>query len=388
MKDSLSSANRAANRGPLPGGAIASRRHRLAWLSVIEWLGVALLAALTTAVLALFHFQGNTTDTGNWGHSALAWLVRRWKDSGLSIGGGDYSHGGLVPVISAGLLWVKRDEIAAVAKRVWWPGVVLVAGCLLLHYVGAMMQQTRLSLFALIGLAWSVPVFLWGIRLGWLLLFPCAFLFFAVPFDFLDSVSFRLQGIMTGASRFLLHGLGIEVRQIGHMLFPPMGNAYAFNVDVPCSGIRSLQALTALTAIYAHLTQPTLLRKWMLFLSAFPLAVVGNMVRVVAIVVVAEGISPDLASGAFHDLSPFIVFAVAITLMVLFGNLLNRFGGEQRAVGATTGDGAREWGTVAERTEKKREGLAPFPVSTEMTSQPPPATQEDSWRDDGWGKPQ
>ena len=299
-----------------------SRRFRLARLSESELLFLALLALAVGAVFAVFHFQGNTADVERWSASALVWLLHRWRDSGLSLGGGDYSHGMVIPVVSAGLVWFRRRALLDAPKRVSWLGLAAVVGSLLLHYIGYKTQQTRLSLFGLIGLCWGVPTYLYGWRVGRLLLFPCAYLLFAVPFNFLEGLSAWLQGVMTACSRVVLHGIGIEVIREGNTLWAPDRVSYGFNVEVRCSGIRSLQALTALTAIYGYLTLPGWWRKWLLFLAAFPLAVIGNMARVVSVVLIAEAFDPRFAGAEYHDWSGFILFAVAIALMVLLGNLL------------------------------------------------------------------
>jgi len=281
-------------------GQIVSSRHRLARLQANDWLAVVGLSVIVAALFAMFHHWGNTTDVRLWGRSAFGWLITRWGDSGPSLGGGDYSHGVLIPIITIGLIWFRRHELGKVAKSISYLGLAAVVAALLLHYVGAKGQQTRLTLFAMIGLIWAIPTYLFGLRVGLLLLFPCAYLIFAVPFDFLGELATFLQGIMTSSSAALLNALGLPVTQVGNQLF---GDGYSFNVDVPCSGIRSLQALTALTAIYAYLTQSGLVRKWLLFLSAFPLAVIGNMARVISVVLVAEGFDAEFASGTYHDMS-------------------------------------------------------------------------------------
>ena len=81
--------------------------------------------------------------------------------------------------------------------------------------------------------------------------------------------------------------------------------------------------MTALTAVYAYLTQPTLVRKWLLFLCSIPLAIVGNMARIITIALVAQAFGQELAVGIYHDYSGYVVFAVAITLMVAVGALLS-----------------------------------------------------------------
>jgi exosortase len=100
----------------------------------------------------------------------------------------------------------------------------------------------------------------------------------------------------------------------------------SFSIDVaePCSGLRSLFAMMALTAGYAYFTQPTWIRRGILFALAVPLAVFGNVVRIFSIVAIASSCSPTFATGFYHDYSGYVVFLVAIFLMVACGGLVTR----------------------------------------------------------------
>jgi exosortase len=91
----------------------------------------------------------------------------------------------------------------------------------------------------------------------------------------------------------------------------------------PCSGLRSIMALTALTAVYAYLTQRTLLKKWLLFMASIPLAIIGNIARVTTIALMAEAFGQEVATGLYHDYSGFIFFPVSLGLMILLGSFLN-----------------------------------------------------------------
>jgi len=98
-----------------------------------------------------------------------------------------------------------------------------------------------------------------------------------------------------------------------------------WGVDVanPCSGLRSLLAMTALTSAYAFATQRTLWKKLALFAASIPLAIAGNIVRIVVIGLIAESFGEKVAVGLIHEYSGYVVFIVAIALMVSFGSLLN-----------------------------------------------------------------
>jgi exosortase len=185
------------------------------------------------------------------------------------------------------------------------------------------MQQTRISLFALILLTWGVPFFLYGWPVAKLLIFPCSYLIFCIPLNFLDAIAFPLRLLATKASVAMLNGLGIAAERSGSAIYSSAGGGFQFDVADPCSGLRSLLAMTALTAVYAYLTQKTLIKKWILFLASVPLAIAGNIARITTVGLVAEAFGQKAALGLYHDYSGYVVFSVAIILMVAFGVALN-----------------------------------------------------------------
>lgn len=301
---------------------VYSERWRLAKLRPDDWMRAGLLAVMAILTFVLFHLQGNTTDVRAFGHSALAWMVNRWMDSHLSAG--DYSHGWMIPLVSIGILWWKRHEILAAPKEVSRIGLTIVVLALLTHWLGAKAQQTRLSLFGLVMLLWGVPFYFYGWKVARLLIFPCSYLIFCIPLNFLDSLTFPLRLFATVISTAMLNGLGIPAERSGSAIYSLAAGGFSFDVADPCSGIRSLMAMTALTAVYAYLTQRTLARQWILFMASIPLAIIGNIARIVTVALVAEAFGEKLAMGLYHDYSGYVVFGVAIMCMVGVGGLLTR----------------------------------------------------------------
>ncbi len=299
-------------------------RWPLAKLDRSEWLGVTMTALVGAGLFALFHFLGNTVYEAG-GRSALLWMVARWKDP-ISFGGADYSHGFLIPLVSLWALWTKRQELMSAPKR-WTPAALwLIAGALLLHWVGAKLQQTRMSLMALIVLLWAIPYYFYGWAFARHLLFPVGYLIFCIPMNFLDVIAFPLRLFATAWSVRILRAVGVDVIQTGTAIraMTPFG-AERWGVDVanPCSGLRSLLALTALTAVYAYATQRRWWKQWLLFAMSIPLAIAGNVARIVSIGLIAEAFGERVAVGLIHEYSGYVVFFVAIVLMVGFGALLN-----------------------------------------------------------------
>jgi len=283
---------------------------------------IGLTSVIVGMLFVLFHIQGNTSDIRLFGRSAILWMVNRWMDA-LSFGGQDYSHGFFIPLVPIGVLWWKRKELASVPRYVSKAGLAVVVIALLIHWLGAKSQQPRASLFGLLVLFWGIPFYFYGWPMAKLLVFPCAYLIFCIPLNFLDSLTFPLRIFSTVISTALLNGLGIAAERSGSAIYSTAAGGFNFDVADPCSGIRSLLAMTALTAAYAYATQKTVLKKWILFICSIPLAIIGNIARITTVALIAEAFGQKVATGLYHDYSSYIFFPVAIGLMVGVGSLLN-----------------------------------------------------------------
>lgn len=305
------------------GGLFWSERWRLAALRRPDLLRIGLISLMVGLGFVMFHLQGNTSDVAAFGRSVILWMYTRWQDTSATFGAADYSHGFLIPLVSLYTVWRQRRELMSAPRAVNRLGLVLLALSLLVHWLGAKSQQERLSLVALLGILWSVPFYLCGWPVAKRLIFPVAFLIFCIPLNFLDELTFPLRMLMARSATVLINGLGIEAQRQGSEIYLLSCGGMPLDVAAPCSGLRSLMAMTALTAVYAHLTVQGVVRKWILFLCSIPLAIVGNIARITTLAVVAEAFGPDVALGQFHDWSGYVVFAVAISLMVALGGLLN-----------------------------------------------------------------
>lgn len=297
-----------------------SERWRLAALSKSDLIQIGLISLLISLLFMMFHMLGNTVENVH-SRSAFQWMFARWRDA-ISFGA-DYSHGYFIPFVSLAVVWYRRKEIFSVTARTDWRGLAVVIFALVLHWVGAKMQQTRFSLFSLILLIWGIPFYLAGWQLAKRLIFPCFYLIFCIPMNFLDFISFPLRMFATVLSTGMLNSLGIGAVRSGTAIYSNVAGGFEFDVADPCSGLRSLLAMTALTAVYAYFTQKTLLKQWVLFLAAIPLALVGNIARIVTIALVAEAFGTRLALGLYHDYSTYILFTASVSLMVLIGVVLN-----------------------------------------------------------------
>lgn len=299
------------------GNLIWSDRWRLAALSNKELLNIIYTSLLIGFLFVLFHLFGNTVDNVN-SKSAFVWMVARWNDTQSF--GADYSHGYIIPFVSIAVLWHRKEDLRAAPKQLCQFGLLVIVMALLLHWLGAKMQQTRISLISLILIIWGLPFYFYGWKFAKLLIFPCSYLIFCVPLNFLDALSGPLQQIATTLAYNILNGLGIECQRVGTQLISPY---FQLNVEAPCSGLRSLLAMTALTAVYAYYTQKGFIKKWLLFLTSIPIAVAGNIGRIISIALVSMTAGQQFGAGLHHDWSGYVLFSLAIALMIAFGRILN-----------------------------------------------------------------
>lgn len=234
----------------------------------------------------------------------------------------DLSYGWYVPVFSLYVLWRERQELKASLGAPSAFGLLLVLPFFFFGFLGTRGSQLRLEILGFVGLLIALPWAFFGRATMKRVLFPALLLLFCMPLhSYLDLVTIHLRTFAVATAYETLRALGVNVMRVGTSI---VGNDGAFAIDVadPCSGLRSLFALMALTAGYAYFTQPTWLRRGVLFACSIPLAVLGNVVRIFTIVLIAATCSSEFAAGYYHDYSGYVVFLVAILMMVIVGGLI------------------------------------------------------------------
>ena len=88
--------------------------------------------------------------------------------------------------------------------------------------------------------------------------------------------------------------------------------------------MRSLMSLLALSVAFAFFSQVTNLKRTLLVLSAIPIAIVTNMLRVIVTGFLAQYYGTAAAEGFFHEFAGMAVFAMAMLLLVAFGAVIRK----------------------------------------------------------------
>lgn len=244
--------------------------------------------------------------------SVFQWLVSAWN------GENDYEHGILFPFLITGLIIYRwRDLRAAVDKGNSWGLMVILVGALL-YAAAYRTYQPRISAGALPFLLWGSALFLWGGRVAKILLFPLFFFWLAVPLPSFQQATTSLQLLATSLAYHGAHIFGVETIVNGTTVIPVKGDWEPLDIAKGCSGIRSLMALLMISAAWAYVAKLAFWKKIILFLAAFPLAILGNALRVISIFVIAEYGNAEWASGTWHDWSGLLLF-YPFSLLLLLG---------------------------------------------------------------------
>ena len=227
----------------------------------------------------------------------------------------DDSHGILVPVITVYLIWQRRESLAKASTGSWgWGGIILLAS-LALHvagYAGSVSVVSRLMIVTgLIGLV----LFNFGKRFFALIAFPLCYLIFIVPVpvSIYSLLAFPLQLFASQISAFLIAGSGIPVLREGNMLYFAQTQ---LEVAEACSGLRSMTSFIMLSCLFGYMMKAGWGRRITIFLSAIPLALLANIVRVTGTGILAHFIGGKAAQGFLHEFSGMVVFAFGFLLLL------------------------------------------------------------------------
>ncbi len=263
------------------------RRSELPWLQ-IAWFGAMMLVCY---------------------YPVLRKLVWQWDNDA------DMSHGFFVPLIAGFIVWQRREEIMAIKPKPNWWGLAVIAYGAIQLWLGALAVELFLTrtaiVITIIGAVWLLG----GNLILRKLAFPLFLCFFMIPIPSVvyNSITFPLQLLASRLAEHALELFAVPVLREGNVLVLPNQD---LSVVEACSGIRSLLSLTFLSLVYGYFFER---RNWVrvaLFFATVPIAIVANGSRVTLTGILTQ-VKPELAEGVFHTASGWVIFMVALVILVL-----------------------------------------------------------------------
>ena len=246
----------------------------------------------------------------------MSMLVRFWRRP-------DYSHGYLVPFFSVFLLWVRRDMLATVQWHGTWWGAVLIGLSALLYVASGVLGIALISAFSLIPALVGMVLLLGGwplLQWSWPAL---AFLVFMIPLPtFAESMAtVPLRRVGTLASTYALQTMGLPAVAEGNVI---MLSDYPIGVAEACSGLRMLMTSVALAFGFAFVMQRPLWERLVIVISAVPIALITNVIRITLTGLCYEYSGQELADTVFHTLAGWLMMPMAIGMLWLEMVILSR----------------------------------------------------------------
>ena len=269
------------------------------------------------------------------------WIWMVWACAGEWSNNQDYNYGWFVAPLAL-YFWWKRGERpqAGVTSDEWqvtggrlggeetkrpkdqetgrWFAWLVVQVSLLLIFPLEVVRQTPIHWRPVL---WTIGLIAFGntLAVAWLaggraalrrVAFPAAFMLLAIPWPtFLESaISFPLMQLVTQWSVGILHLLGYPATAAGTTITLPNCTV---GVEEACSGLRSLQTALMVGAAAGELARLKTGARLALILVAFVMALAGNQVRVLMLVM--AGINGgNSAVSQVHDTAGYVVLAILL----------------------------------------------------------------------------
>lgn len=242
----------------------------------------------------------------------VAWLFDRW-----TISVWQHAHGLLIPPVVGYFVYQELRPLARAPRSSSAWGFAFFVPALVVHALDAGMHTQLLSAAALLLSLPGLSLLLLGPARTRAIAFPLAFLLFAlpIPLAFTEQIHWQLRQVVTAATAAAIPWFGIPVFVEGTTLHMPDG---VVQIADACSGFSTLYAALAVACLTAYST-PDIRRRLLVLVSAAPLAIGANLLRVIALVLLVAWKGTEILDTMIHPLSGMATFALALPIIFWLG---------------------------------------------------------------------
>jgi exosortase len=239
-----------------------------------------------------------------------------------------------VPPLVGWLVWLRREELSKLSLQGTWRGLIPLGLGLFCYWVGYKADTGYPGFLAVQGVLAGFILLVAGMAWMRILFFAWLFMLFCWPMQPLeDSVASPLRPYTASMAASVLNAMGVPTVSEGSALQSApdaasgaqIGDKFSLDVDAKCSGINSLFALMMISALLGYVALKRPRSRLILFICSVPLAVAGNIVRLLLLVAGTLKIGSELAVGRhigehqemsfYHTAAGFAVFGIALAGM-------------------------------------------------------------------------
>ncbi len=231
-----------------------------------------------------------------------------------------YSHGFLVPVVSAYIAWQNKKTLIEIARPRDTHTISLFATGIILYMISIFLDFRFMMYFSFLVSLAGFTLYLWGPEVLREVRFPIAYMLLMIPLPFsvTSAIAFPLQLMSSKYSALILDLFRISALQDGVNLFIP---GFSFIIEKGCSGLNSTVSLFTLSVLFAYMVEAPIRRKAFIVFSSVPIALTANISRIVAVILVAHFFGKEAAESFFHTFSSVFLFAISLLLLILTAGL-------------------------------------------------------------------
>lgn len=238
-----------------------------------------------------------------------------------------YSHGYIIPFFAAYLFWIRKRPLRETAPLDRWIGVGIVAASLGLRVFAAYYDYNNFERLSFIGAMLGVCLVAGGrsmFRWAWL---PIAFLAFMFPLPSVleNTLLMKLQTYASIFSTWTLQILGVSAARQGNTINVDTLDE-ALEVAEACSGLRMLTIFGAMSVALVMIIDRPWWDKLIILLSAIPIALASNVIRIVAtaLLYMAFGQDTPWLNKIIHDWAGFAMMPIGLGLLWIELAILSR----------------------------------------------------------------
>ncbi|MGW8389867.1 exosortase A [Pseudoduganella sp. HUAS MS19] len=226
-----------------------------------------------------------------------------------------FAHGFLILPISLWLVWRERAALQQLPLQPCWPALLLLAACGAAWLLADLAEVGIVRQYALAAMLPLTVLAVLGRRIAGALLFPLAFILFAVPVG--ESLVPPLIDLTANFTVDALRLTGIPVLRDGNNFSIPSGN---WSVVDACSGLRYLISSVTLGCLFAYLSYRTAWRRAAFVLASILVPIAANGVRAYLIVMMGHLSGMTVAVGVDHLIYGWLFFGIVMLLLFWIGS--------------------------------------------------------------------
>ena len=227
----------------------------------------------------------------------------------------DYTHAYFILPVFFWLVWRKRTLLRESIQKIR-PGnnffglSILLLGIFMFTF-GSRHDYRFITTFSLLPVLYGLIRYLYGLNVTKIVSFPLFYLLLLVPIPIgiVDNITLPMRYGLSIVTEIILKLFHYPITREGLLL--SIGDSELF-MGQPCSGFRSIVTMFSLSLVYVYISKGSLSRKGILVSSIVPLAVLGNLIRIITLCLITYYFGEEAGQGFFHNFSGIVIFVFII----------------------------------------------------------------------------